>query len=253
MPTLNLTKHHGLGNDFLVLLGAQDLDEAGLPALARALCDRRRGIGADGLIAAVPTADAVARMSLHNADGGRAEMSGNGIRCLGQALVDAGWADPGGFCVLTDAGERWLEVTAEEAPGCRAVRVAMGPTKVLRLGDGEAEIDVGNPHLVVLVDDPEAVDLVALGERHPDRNVEVVRVEDRLAATMRVHERGVGLTLACGTGSCAVVAATVAFDLTEPRVTVHNPGGDLHVEVADGEAFLTGPTQFVGRIEVPWP
>ncbi len=253
MPTLSLTKHHGLGNDFLVLLGDQGVDEAELPALARSLCDRHRGIGADGLLTAVPSTEAVARMLLHNADGGRAEMSGNGIRCLGQALVDAGWAEVGGFCVHTDAGERWLEVTSEERPGCRSVRVGMGPARVVRLGEGEAEVDVGNPHLVLLTDDPDGVDLAALGTDHPDLNVEVVRVDDRLRATMRVHERGAGVTEACGTGSCAAVAATAAWGLTGSRVTVHNPGGDVHVELADGDAFLTGPTQFVGRIEVPWP
>ena len=253
MPTLNLTKHHGLGNDFLILLGDQGVGEEALPALARALCDRHRGIGADGLLAAMPATEAVARMVLHNADGGRAEMSGNGIRCLGQALVDAGWAAAGGFCVHTDAGDRWLEVTAEEEPGRRNVRVGMGPATVVRLAEGEADVDTGNPHLVVLSADPDGVDLLALGAGHPDRNVEVVRVDDHLTATMRVHERGVGITQACGTGSCAVVAATAAWGLTGPRVTVRNPGGDLHVELADGEAFLTGPTESVGRIEVPWP
>lgn len=253
MPTLNLTKHHGLGNDFLVLLGDQGVGEAEMAALSHLLCDRRRGIGADGLIAAVPAPQAAARMVLHNRDGSRAEMSGNGIRCLGQALVDAGWAEPGGFCVLTDAGPRWLEVAAEDGPGRRSARVGMGPARVVRLDQGEAEVDTGNPHLVVRVDDPAVVDLAALGLRHPDRNVEIVRVDDRLSVNMRVHERGAGLTEACGTGSCAVVAATVAWGLTEPRVTVHNPGGDLHVELADGEAFLTGPSQLIGRIHVECP
>lgn len=253
MSTLNLTKHHGSGNDFLVLLGDQGLHVADLPAVARSLCDRHRGIGADGLLSAVPASGAVASMLLHNADGGRAEMSGNGIRCLAQALVDAAWAEAGGFCVNTDAGARWLEVTAEERPRCRSVRVGMGPARVVRLGKKEAEVDVGNPHLVLLADDPDAIDLAVLGAAHPGLNVEVVRVDDRLTTTMRVYERGVGLTEACGTGSCAAVAATVAWDLTGSRVTVHNPGGHLHVELADGETFLTGPTQLVGRIEVSWP
>lgn len=257
MPTLNLTKHHGLGNDFLVVLdadGAVAAGQFGEPAeLARHLCDRRRGVGADGLIVATPAEAAHARMVLHNADGGRAEMSGNGIRCLGQALVEAGWAAAGEIRVLTDAGERLLEVAGEERPGLCSVRVGMGAGRVTRLGEGEADVDTGNPHLVVLVDEPATVDLEALGARHADRNVEVVRVESRLAATMRVHERGVGLTEACGTGSCAVALAALAWDLTEPRITVHNPGGDLQVEVAGGECFLTGPAALVARIEVPWP
>ncbi|HET9443910.1 MAG TPA: diaminopimelate epimerase [Acidimicrobiales bacterium] len=254
MPTLNLTKHHGLGNDFLVLLDRDGASAPGdLAALARHLCHRRRGIGADGLIVATPAEGAHARMVLHNADGGRAEMSGNGIRCLGQALVAAGWAAAGEIRVLTDAGVRLLEVAGEDRPGECSVRVGMGVARVVRLGEGEAEVDTGNPHLVVLVDDPAGIDLEVLGARHRDRNVEVARVDSRLAATMRVHERGVGLTEACGTGSCAVATATLAWGLTESRVTVHNPGGDLQVEVADGDCFLTGPAVLVARIEVPWP
>lgn len=255
MPTderhpLNLTKHHGLGNDFLVLLDPPG--DADLPALARALCDRREGFGADGLLTATRTEGAAARMVLHNADGSRAEMSGNGIRCLGQALVDAGRAAEGEeIAVLTDAGRRGVTVGADDGSGLRQVRAAMGAAKVTDLEERRAEVDTGNPHVVLLVADPASEDLEALGAEMPDVNVEVVRVDDRNTVTMRVHERGAGITQACGTGSCAIVAATLAWGLTESTVTVHNPGGDLAVELRNDEAYLTGPAQRVGSLS--WP
>ncbi|HEX2850568.1 MAG TPA: diaminopimelate epimerase [Acidimicrobiales bacterium] len=271
MPHLTLTKHHGLGNDFLVVLEpAASID---LAALAIALCDRRRGIGADGLIAGYrsgaggtageePSADQhapagtaapptrVITMVLHNADGSRAEMSGNGIRCLAQAVVDAGWTAEGRFPILTDAGVRLLDVGPEEAPGLRSASVGMGPARVVRLGEGEAEVDTGNPHHVRIVDDPASVDLEAMGAARPDVNVEIVRVDADDRVTMRVHERGAGITEACGTGSCAIVAATVAWGMTGRTVTVHNPGGDLTVTLTGDDATLTGPAQRIATIDV---
>lgn len=245
---LTLTKHHGLGNDFLVALDAPaDLDAS---LLARALCDRREGIGADGLIVA-SVGEGDVRMVLHNADGGRAELSGNGLRCLGQALVDAGRRPEGRIDVLTDAGGVAVHVGPERRPGLRDVRVGMGAVKVVHLDEEQAAVDAGNPHLVLQVDDPAAVDLVQLGAEHAGVNVEVIRVDDRGNVTMRVHERGSGITQACGTGSCAIVAATIAWGLTDERVTVHNPGGALHVDATDlDDVQLTGPAQRIARVEV---
>lgn len=246
---LTLTKHHGLGNDFLIALDAPaDLDAS---LAARALCDRRRGIGADGLIVASEGEGGAVRMVLHNADGGRAELSGNGLRCLGQALVDAGRRPEGRIDVLTDAGGVVLQVGTERRPALRDVRVGMGAVKVVRTEGGLASVDAGNPHLVLRVDDPAAIDLVQLGAEHADVNVEVIRVDDRTNVTMRVHERGAGITQACGTGSCAVAAATLAWGLTGERVTVHNPGGPLEVDVSDlDDVWLTGPAQRIARVEV---
>jgi diaminopimelate epimerase len=243
-----LTKHHGLGNDFLVALDAPDgLD---LSLAARALCDRRLGVGADGLIVASAGEGGV-RMVLHNADGGRAELSGNGLRCLGQALVDAGSRAEGPVEVLTDAGGVVVDVGPEQRPGLRHVRVGMGAVKVVGVEGARATVDAGNPHLVLQVDDPATVDLLALGAQHPDLNVEVIRVDDRTNVTMRVHERGAGITQACGTGSCAVAAATIAWGLTGERVVVHNPGGPLEVDARDpDDVWLTGPAQRVARVEV---
>lgn len=247
MTSLALSKHHGLGNDFLVLL---DVPEADLGALARKLCDRRRGIGADGLIAVLPGEPI--RMVLHNADGGRAEMSGNGIRCLGQAVVDAGLVASGRFDVLTDAGLRRLDVAEESRPGMRDVTVDMGEPRIVSVRgapDWRAEVDLGNPHLVLL-DDEGVQDIEVVGPAHPDVNVEIIRIEDG-GVRMSVHERGVGLTQACGTGSVASAAAARAWELVGERVVVRNPGGDLVVDLSDGAARLTGPSEYVGRIEVP--
>lgn len=240
-PTLALTKHHGLGNDFLVLLDTDDRYAAAHEAMARALCHRTTGIGADGLLRLGPGL----RMHLHNADGSRAEMSGNGIRCLAQAVFDQGVHGGPEVEIVTDAGPRCVGTNFDGT-----YTVDMGTAKVTDLQDGRAEVDTGNPHLVLVVDDPAAVDLEALGQQHPDVNVEVVRVDDVGHVTMRVHERGAGITHACGTGSCAIAAAARAWGLTGDAVTVRNPGGDLRVELRDDTAFLTGPAVYIGRVEV---
>ena len=246
MPVLTLTKHHGLGNDFLVLF---DADVPLTAELARALCDRHTGVGADGLIkATLGPAPADATFELRNADGSPAEMSGNGMRCMVQALVDAGALVGERFSVATVAGLREVSVEPETAPGLRQVRVDMGPAKVEDHPSGTV-VDMGNPHVVILDQDC-SCDLEALGRDNPDRNVEVITVRGRDEIDMRVWERGVGLTLACGTGSCASVAAARMWGLVDDRVVVHNPGGDVVVEAEGDSYFLTGPTQYVARIEV---
>jgi diaminopimelate epimerase len=240
--TLALTKHHGLGNDFLVLLDTDDryAGEAHA-AMAVALCDRRTGIGADGLLRLGPGL----RMHLHNADGSRAEMSGNGIRCLAQAVFDQGVHGGPDVELQTDAGPKWVRTNFDGT-----YTVDMGTVTVKELSEGRAEVDTGNPHLVLVVDDPAAVDLEALGQDHLDVNLEIIRVDDQSNVTMRVHERGAGITQACGTGSCAIAGATRAWGLTGDKVTIHNPGGDLGVELQGDTAFLTGPATYIGRVEV---
>jgi diaminopimelate epimerase len=249
MP-LKLTKHHGLGNDFLILLDAAG-DTPVSAELARALCDRHTGVGADGLIRATKAgaageADVV--MELRNADGGVAEMSGNGIRCLAQALVDGGWRPEGETRVLTDGGVRRVWVEAETRPGLRQVRVDMGPAKVEDHPSGTF-VDTGNPHLVIL-DQESSCDLEQLGGQNPDRNVELIAVHGDAEIDLRVWERGVGATQACGTGSVAAAAAAQRWGLVGARVTVHNPGGDVVVEAEGETMLLIGPTQFVATVEV---
>jgi diaminopimelate epimerase len=245
---MRLTKHHGLGNDFLVLLDL-DGDQLVDAELARALCDRRTGVGADGLIHGTAGAGSVdLNMTLFNADGSLAEMSGNGIRCLAQAEAmrrDVGELD---LEILTEAGVRHVSVRpAGEALTVHA-SVDMGPAKVLDDSPGRMEVDMGNPHLVVRVDDPWADGVIDGAE--PDRNTEFISPgpgED--AITMRVIERGVGETLACGTGACAAAHAAHAWGLVGERVTVHMAGGAA--EVALGETItLSGPATYVAGIEV---
>lgn len=266
-----LTKHHGFGNDFLVAFHP-DVDD--LPDLARDLCDRRRGIGADGLLVGESTPSASAQMVLYNADGGRAEMSGNGIRCFAQALaMRRGDRLPvrDGITVLTDAGVRRVDLRRSDDPHTVLASVDMGPLTPIDPPDGwaalgvladrpVAHLSVGNPHGVVAVDDAGAVDLLPLGRRVPDVNLEVVEPgPGPHAVTMRVHERGVGITQACGTGAVAAAWAASVWGLARPHhgeLVVHMAGGDAIVALdrpQPGHATLTGPATYVATIEVPRP
>lgn len=237
---MQLTKHHGLANDFLVVLDAPaDAD------LARRLCDRHRGIGADGLILGA-LGDGGVTMTLWNADGSRAEMSGNGIRCLAQAVADATGLGEGELRIDTDAGLKVVRVGAEVEPGLRMVTVDMGPAKGTA-HEGRAEVDMGNPHTVLLV-----AGLHSLPYEDASRNVEFVHPgPEPDAITMRVVERGVGETQACGTGACAAAWAAHEWGITGEVVTVHQPGGDAVVELQPDAILLTGPTQLIARIELP--
>lgn len=256
MTILTLTKHHGLGNDFLVLLdrgGSTPIDAA----LARAVCDRHRGIGADGLIRGTWAASGAATFELRNADGSSAEMSGNGMRCLAQAALDAGLvAADVAFAVVTPAGERTVTVRPLGGPGRAWVAVEMGTATIdgadgerCNVGHGQLRVDIGNPHLVVLGPDPAVVAVESLGPALEagvagGRNVEFVALgpgPDQI--TMRVWERGVGETLACGTGACAAAVALHHWGRVGRRVTVHQLGGDADVELRpDGTIVLAGPT-----------
>ena len=237
---MHLRKYHGLGNDFLILVDPDDKQPVD-DEVARALCDRHRGVGADGLIRVGPGPT----MELYNADGSRAETSGNGLRCLALAVVDAGMETGPQFTVATDAGPRRLTVGDDGL-----VTVEMGRPAV----DGQ-HVDLGNPHVVVPVDRPEDVDLGQAAAGYPGVNVEFFTPgpgPDHV--TMRVWERGVGETMACGSGACAVAVVARAKGLVGDRVTVRQPGGDVVVEIGgDGQVRLTGPAEFVCDVEVPWP
>ena len=264
MADLELTKHHGLGNDFLVAFHPHVED---LPALARRVCDRRRGIGADGLLIGESEPGYAARMVLYNSDGSRAEMSGNGIRCFAQALSRRrGDLQP--QCVLTDAGERLVTLYATEDPDVIEAAVDMGP--VLPIDEPEGwnrvrsdplrpviHLSVGNPHAVVAVEDVAIIDLLSLGALVPDINLEVVEAgPEPHAITMRVHERGAGITEACGTGACASAWAAQSWGFVPAdveEITVHMDGGDAKVRLHDpqkGHVTLVGPAVFVGEITV---
>ena len=264
MADLELTKHHGLGNDFLVAFHPHVDD---LPALARQLCHRRHGIGADGLLIGESEPDYAARMVLYNSDGSRAEMSGNGVRCFAQALARRrGDTDP--QRILTDAGERLVTLCPTDDPDVIEAAVDMGAVEVLGPPPGwhlvgsdpmrpVRHLGVGNPHAVVLVEDVGLVDLLSLGEMVPHINLEVVEAgPEPTAIRMRVHERGAGITAACGTGACASAWAASSWGLVDDdvrEITVHMDGGDAKVRLHDpikGHCTLVGPAVFVGSITV---
>lgn len=267
MASITLTKHHGLGNDFLIAvsptttLGSAD---------AVRLCDRRRGVGADGLITAHQLGEDPASwaMTLWNADGSRAAISGNGLRCLGQALVlhhDDGQTAMT-FEVRTDAGLRRVAVQPNRGSDTDQVAVDMGEAvagpktsdRWPELGVTVAHqvaVDMGNPHLVAVVADPDGVDLAAVGPQveadFPDgMNIELIAVRDRGRIDLRVWERGVGITAACGSGACAAVWASRSLDLVDRKVEVVMPGGAAVVELVDGSVLLSGPATFVAVVEI---
>ena len=259
-PLLRFEKWGGLGNDFLVV----DLDEASPdPELARRLCDRRLGVGADGLLYVDRSAP---RMILLNADGSRPEMCGNGLRCL-VGFLGPSAARPS-LAVQTDAGlrtcsPRWA------GPDEVAVRVDMGqarfdPPLRLELGGRIRElacVDMGNPHAITL-DAADQVDFDAWAGQaatHPDQgtNVELAQLQhDALGSFLDVlvWERGVGRTLACGTGACASAALACLRGLLpyDRELRVRLPGGELAIEVraTDHRVLMTGPARRVFRGQV---
>jgi diaminopimelate epimerase len=268
---LELTKHHGLGNDFLVAFG---LPVADLPALARRLCDRRRSIGADGLLVGdlldVEADGGSARMVLYNADGSRAEMSGNGIRCFAQAVANREQF-LGDMTILTDAGPRFVQLRPTGDPFTIEASVDMGEVRSI---DGPADwhsvgahpdrpvlhLSLGNPHTVVGVDEVGAVDLESLGSLVPQVNLEIVEPgPEPNGITMRVHERGAGITEACGTGACASAWAAASWGLVPARageIVVHMDGGDVRVRLDEpdpGRVTLIGPATYVGTVLVDVP
>ncbi len=269
---LALAKYEGLGNDFLVLVDLEGLLQIDA-SLARLACDRHLGFGADGLLRGGPAPKGSSdemTFELRNADGGEAEMSGNGLRCLVHAAIDSGAvkAGPGDILgVLTPAGRREVRVHALE-DGWMWASSEMGEPKVLgpadncNVGNGQLFVDVGNPHLVVLGPDPRTVDVVSLGPALSDEtgtqggvNVEFVALgPGRDELTMRVWERGVGETQACGTGSVAAAVALRHWGRVGTKVTVNQPGGAAEVELrVDGTAVLSGPSRRVGTCRLVLP
>jgi diaminopimelate epimerase len=263
MP-LSLTKHHGLGNDFLVLLDLAGTRPVG-PDDARAVCDRTTGVGADGLIRATATADADARMELWNSDGSAAELSGNGLRCLAQALLLAGDVVGPTMSIASAHGVHAVSVQDGREPSTHEIVADLGPVTIddraidwLLPGVRDAVFArIENPHLVLHTPEPvTAPNLVEVGEAANEKidggvNVEMIRVAgDELV--LDVYERGAGRTQACGTGACAAAAVAHRWSLVPEQVTVHMPGGAAVVTVGD-TVTLAGPIHAVARVEFPWP
>jgi diaminopimelate epimerase len=269
---MHATKHEGAGNDFLVVLDPEDRIRLSV-AQVRLLADRRRGVGADGIIRVGPGRDGCdLSMDLHNADGSRAEMSGNGVRCLAQAAVDAGLVTSERFTVATLGGSRTVAFTpGSPGSGWATASVDMGPVTLGPDQNQEFEdrrvrtVEVGNPHLVLLGPDTASVDVAELGPKLQAAfaggiNVEWITPEADAEGELldfRVFERGAGETLACGTGSVAAAAAARSWGAVaaEGPVRVRNPGGVLEVVLAadgdpEGPAFLAGPVRKVADVEI---
>jgi diaminopimelate epimerase len=267
-------KGHGLGNDYVVV-DAADLSFALTPSAVRLLCDRRRGVGGDGVLVMVPSSRADAGLRIFNPDGSEAEKSGNGLRIFARWLAaerrvpgDAFTVEtPGGLvaCRLRRAEGRIAAITVDMGTATfRSERIpcAGPPREVVEEElalDGRAlritAVSVGNPHCVVFVDEPARVDLQRLGpalEHHPlfprRTNVQFARVETEERVRIRVWERGAGETLASGSSACAAAAACARLGYTRGPVTVCMDGGTLGVEVgADWRIRMTGAAELVYR------
>ena len=271
---LSVTKHNGLGNDFLVLnrrqvdaLSDVQVAEIDWPNIASEWCNRKTGVGADGLLLLGRVDTNTLTMRLYNSDGSLAEMSGNGIRCLAQAAFMADkLTTEVAYTVMTDAGERRVVVTPQaNDPLTVDASVDMGPIGTLVEPTGWASLEcdpmrpvmhvsVGNPHSVVGVEDVAVVPLKELGEKVPQINLEIIEPGPEVnAITMRVHERGAGITQACGTGACASAWAAVQWGLvpkSASEVIVHMDGGDVKVRVNEpksGSVTLIGPAQYMSK------
>ncbi len=280
--SIEFTKMHGLGNDFILIDGIKSpevlkLNDRQFASLSKKLCQRRFSVGADQVLLLCPAEEADFRMRIFNADGSEVQMCGNGIRCLAKYIWDRGYSKNNPLRIETLAG-----IISPEKKG-RMVRVDMGrpefqpekiPVKIepmpedmidypLTVGGREFTVSclsMGNPHCVVVVDRTDTFPVSHYGpmiENHeifPERtNVEFVEVLSRKSIKMRVWERGAGETLACGTGASASAVITAYKGLTNRKVTVHLLGGDLEVEWAeDGRVYMSGPAEevFQGRMDV---
>lgn len=275
---MNFTKMHGTGNDY-VFVNCFDETVPHPPDLARRVSDRHTGIGADGLILIRPSTRAAVRMEMYNADGSRARMCGNGLRCVAKYAYDHGLTHRSSVPVDTDDGVKFAECTVERDRVTR-VTVDMGTPRFAPADlpvnlPGDAVLDapieingrsfrmtcvsMGNPHAVIFVDALNAVALEEDGsaiERHPmfpDRvNTHFVEVPSRDRVAVRTWERGSGRTRACGTGAAAVVVAAARTGRTDRRITVSLEGGELQLVWApDDHVFMTGPA--VEVFQGVWP
>ena len=277
---MKFTKMHGCGNDYIYIDGAKEkIAQEEKEAFVRRVSDRHFGVGGDGVIFINPSEEADFEMEMYNADGSRAEMCGNGIRCVAKYVYDKGLTDKTDISVISCGRIKYLQLFLQDGKvdtvrvnmGAQELTAALVPVVCERKQAVDETISVqgqdykmtcvsmGNPHAVVFMDGVKELDIEKIGpcfenhERFPKRtNTEFVEVIDRQHVLMRVWERGTGETLACGTGACAVVVACVLNGLTQETVTVKLLGGELNV-TWDREAdlvYMTGPavTVFEGSI-----
>lgn len=270
---LQFTKMHGAGNDYIYVNGFDQHIED-LSGAAIKLSDRHYGVGSDGLVAILPSESCDFRMRMFNSDGSEAEMCGNASRCVAKYLFEKGLTDKTEITLETGAGKKVLKLNLFNNI-VTSVTVDMGEPvllasdipvvsqttdfidKTVIIGNDEWKVtcvSMGNPHAVVFTKEIENLDLPVTGPLFENNslfpskvNTEFVYVVDRNNLRMRVWERGAGETLACGTGACAVLVASVLNNLTERKATVSLLGGDLNIEwdAVSNHVFMTGPAEFV--------
>jgi len=270
-------KMNGLGNDFVVF-DARKRPLAMDEAKARAIADRKTGIGCDQLIVLEPSAKADVTMRIWNNEGGEVESCGNATRCIADILFDEKKASratidtKGGFLVAEKGGERlvtvdmglprfdWQDIPlSEKFHDTRYIDLHVGPVEA-PLIDRPSVVNVGNPHCIFWVKDLDVVDLARVGpmlEHHPlfpkRANITLARIDARDHVVIKVWERGAGLTKACGTAACAVMAAGFRLKRLDAKATITLPGGDLFMGVreADGHVIMTGPVAYEFEGDLP--
>lgn len=281
---MKFTKMHGCGNDYVYINGfTEHIPAEEKPALVQRISDRHFGIGSDGAVFINPSEDADFEMEMYNGDGSRAEMCGNGIRCVGKYVYDKGLTDKTRFSVISGGQIKYLDLTIENGKA-KYIRVNMGSpileaeaipvnwdkekviNEILSVEKLNKDykitcVSMGNPHAVVFLDEVKDLPLEQMGpyfENHsafPKRiNTEFVKVIDSKHVEMRVWERGSGETLACGTGCCATAVACILNGLTEEAITVKVLGGELQIawDREENTVWMTGPaeTVFEGEIDI---
>jgi len=282
---IDFVKMHGLGNDFILIdcLNKSLGNSSFLSYLAKKLCDRNFGIGADGLILILASSQADLRMRIFNFDGSEAQMCGNGIRCFAKYAYENKLISKNKFAVETLAGIIIPELIFQDLKNKKVLRIKvnMGTPKLRRREipmNGEDTptvidetlkinpeqtfkitcVSMGNPHCITFVNDVQSISVDEIGpkiENHslfPEKtNVEFIQVLNKQEISFRVWERGVGETLACGTGACAALVAAVLNNKTDRKATIHLPGGDLDIQWAnDGYIYMAGPAELVFKGEM---
>ncbi|MAH81490.1 MAG: diaminopimelate epimerase [Rickettsiales bacterium] len=263
---LNFSKYHGLGNDFIVIDGiSQRIDMDKLRTLTPQFCERHRGVGADGIVVLLESEECDFKMVIFNQDGSEPEMCGNGVRCLTQFIYDKNLINSLVFSLETKAGTMLPAIIKKDGL-FSAVEVDMGEPQnditIMEKGticyDKKITIDsksydiscisLGNPHAVMFVENIDFVD-ASLGAKIESLfvngiNVEFVEIIDEHRAKVKVWERGVGYTLACGTGACAVVVAGVTKNKLKRKSVIELPGGHLAIEwyKDTNKILMTGPS-----------
>jgi len=275
---VKFNKVQGLGNDFIIVDGFKEQLPVDIHKTAISLCDRHFGIGADGLVFALPSEKADIRMRIVNSDGSEAEMCGNAIRCFAKFAHETGYVQEDEFTVETLAGIMTPRLVKDNGI-ITGVRVDMGEPSLersavpmlgpvgqavnepLEVGDKVFNVTallLGVPHCLTFVEDVSKIELEKYGpllEKHPlfprKTNVHFLEVMNEYEIKMRIWERGAGITMACGTGACAALVAAVLNKKTGKKAKIHLPGGMLEIEwAANNHVYMTGPAEHVFSGEV---